>query len=67
MLIYTLELNFRTFVTSKDKNLTRIIQKDIEVTMAPEEIGPVSILKEKLSTALKIDIIRIVGLQHSLS
>lgn len=67
MLIYTLELNFRTFVTSKDKNLTRIIQKDIEVTMAPEEIGPVSILKEKRSTALKIDIIRIIGLQHSLS
>lgn len=59
MLIYTLELNFRTFVTVQDKNLTIIMQKDVEITMAPEEMESVATLKKNLSTALKIDILRI--------
>lgn len=35
------------------------MQKDIEITMAPEDIESASILKEKLSATLKIDVIRI--------
>jgi len=61
VLIYTLELNFRTFVTVRDKNLTIVMQKDVEITMAPEEMESVVILKKSLSIALKIDLIRIKG------
>lgn len=38
MLIYTLELNIRTFVTVADKNLTRFMQKDIEITITPKDL-----------------------------
>lgn len=37
------------------------MQKDIEITMAPEEMESVAILKKQLSTALKIDLLRIKG------
>lgn len=37
------------------------MQKDIEITMAPEEMESVTILKKQLSTALKIDLLRIKG------
>jgi uncharacterized FAD-dependent dehydrogenase len=61
VLIYTLELNFRTFVTVRDKNLTTVMQKDIEITMAPEEMESENILKKALSIALKIELVRIKG------
>src|SRR5688572_28363996 len=39
------------------------MQKVIEITMAPEELESETILRNKLSTALKIDTVRIKGHQ----
>nr|WP_121270851.1 FAD-binding protein [Pedobacter schmidteae] len=39
------------------------MQKEIEITLAPEEIGVEAVLKSKLSSALKIDQLRINGHQ----
>ncbi len=37
------------------------MQKDIEITMAPEDMESLAILRKQLSTALKIDLTRIKG------
>lgn len=51
------------FVQIQDKNLTYFMQKDIEITLAPEEVEQEMVLRKSLSIALKIDLSRIHGHQ----
>jgi uncharacterized FAD-dependent dehydrogenase len=50
-----IKLNFRTFVTIQDKNLTGFMQKDIEITIVPEEVEQEASIRKALAIALKID------------
>lgn len=53
--------DFRTFAAVQDKNLTCFMQKEIEITLAPEDVGEEAQLRNSLSLALKVDISKIKG------
>jgi len=49
------------FAAVQDKNLTMVMQKDIEITIAPEEAEQEEQILKQLSIALKVDLSRIQG------
>jgi len=53
--------DFCTFAAVQDKYLTYFMQKEIEITLAPEDVGQEAQLKNSLSQALNVDISKIKG------
>jgi uncharacterized FAD-dependent dehydrogenase len=53
--------DFCTFAAVQDKYLTYFMQKEIEITLAPEDVGQEAQLKNSLSLALNVDISKIKG------